>query len=249
MPLSLLPSYERYLAVDLHKHYVVIGGLNARQEMVLPPRRIDLSDWPTWAKAHLQKTDILVVEATTNAWDFYDQVQPLVGRCVVANAGKIAGLVKTRVKTDRVDVLKLARLLVAGMIPEVWVPPLEVRELRALLAHRRQLMRNFVPTEPYDAQKPFTEHSPPPSARAPGRRVVRRQKPGVVDDAEGLSHGAPAHPARSNHLDHAGAADCRSRDRTPSLEHHLTLDGASHFLAPTARLWRDHHDDHPGSHW
>ncbi len=142
MSLPSPPSFERYLAVDLHKHYVVIGGLNARQEVILPPRRIDLSDWPAWSKAHLHKTDILVVEATTNAWDFYDQVAPLVGRAVVANAGKIASLVKTRVKTDRVDVLKLARLLVAGMIPEVWVPPFEVRELRALLAHRRQLVKN-----------------------------------------------------------------------------------------------------------
>jgi transposase len=138
----LPPSYERYLAVDLHKHYVVIGGLNAQQEMILSPRRIDLSDWPAWARTRLCKSDILVVEATTNAWVFYDQVEPLVGRAVVANAGKIAGLVKTRVKTDRVDVLKLARLLAAGMIPEVWVPPVEVRELRTLLAHRRQLVKN-----------------------------------------------------------------------------------------------------------
>jgi transposase len=134
-------SYERYLAVDLHKHYVVIGGLNARQEIIMPPRRMDLSEWPAWAKKNLRKSDILVVEATTNAWDFYDQVTPLVGRVVVANAGKIAGLVKTRVKTDRIDVLKLAKLLVAGMIPEVWVPPVEVRELRALMAHRRQLVK------------------------------------------------------------------------------------------------------------
>jgi transposase len=138
----LPPSYERYLAVDLHKHYVVIGGLNAQQEVITQPKRIQLSDWPGWAKVRLCKSDILVVEATTNAWDFYDQVQPLVGRCVVANAGKIASLVKTRVKTDRVDVLKLAKLLTAGMIPEVWVPPVEVRELRALLAHRRQLVKN-----------------------------------------------------------------------------------------------------------
>lgn len=138
-----IPSgYERYLAVDLHKHYVVIGGLNARQDIIMPPRRMDLSEWPAWAKKNLRKSDILVVEATTNAWDFYDQVSPLVGRVVVANAGKIAGLVKTRIKTDRIDVLKLAKLLVAGMIPEVWVPPVEVRELRALMAHRRQLVKN-----------------------------------------------------------------------------------------------------------
>jgi len=60
----------------------------------------------------------------------------------VANAGKIAKLVKSKVKTDRVDVLKLAKLLVAGLIPEVWVPPDDVRELRALMAHRRQLVKN-----------------------------------------------------------------------------------------------------------
>ena len=43
------PKYERCLAVDLHKYYVVIGGLNARQEVVLPLRRIDLPDWLAWA--------------------------------------------------------------------------------------------------------------------------------------------------------------------------------------------------------
>jgi transposase len=34
-----------------------------------------------------------------------------------------------------------ARLSAAGLIPLVWVPPLAVRELRALLAHRRRLVR------------------------------------------------------------------------------------------------------------
>jgi transposase len=137
-------SYERYLAVDLHKHYVVIGGLNVHLEVILPPRRVELSEWSAWARKNLRKRDILVVEATTNAWDFYDEVAPLVGRVVVANAGKIAKLVKSKVKTDRTDVLKLAKLLVAGLIPEVWVPPDDVRELRTLMAHRRQLVKNCV---------------------------------------------------------------------------------------------------------
>ena len=52
-------------------------------------------------------------------------------------------------KTDRVDVGRLACLLAAGLIPEVWVPPVEVREprlaqrdrLRSLLAHRRRLVK------------------------------------------------------------------------------------------------------------
>jgi transposase len=46
-----------------------------------------------------------------------------------------------RVKTDTRDTLHLARLLAAGLIPEVWVPPPPVRELRVLVAHRARLVR------------------------------------------------------------------------------------------------------------
>jgi transposase len=132
---------ERYLGIDLHKHYLVIGGVNTQQEVVLSPRRIDLDDWPRWAQAHLTPADIVVVEATTNAWDFYDLTRPFVQRVVVANAAKIALIARTRVKTDQKDVMVLARLWAAGLIPEVWVPPLDVRELRSLIAHRRRVVR------------------------------------------------------------------------------------------------------------
>jgi transposase len=46
-----------------------------------------------------------------------------------------------RVKTDTRDTLQLARLLAAGLIPEVWVPPAPVRALRMLVAHRQRLVR------------------------------------------------------------------------------------------------------------
>jgi transposase len=88
----------------------------------------------------LRKTDVLVVESTSNAWDFYDQVEPLVGRAVVANPRLVKLIASARVKTDKVDTLALARLLAANLIPEVWVPPLIVREARGLLAHRRHLV-------------------------------------------------------------------------------------------------------------
>jgi transposase len=45
------------------------------------------------------------------------------------------------VKTDRVDVLRLACLLAAGLVPKVWVPPVEVRELRSLLSHRSRMVK------------------------------------------------------------------------------------------------------------
>jgi transposase len=132
---------ERHIAVDLHKHYVVVGGVNAHQEVVLSPRRVDLDRWLAWAQAHLHPSDVLVVEATTNTWDFYDQTLPFVGQLLVADPRQVAWIAKTRVKTDPSDVLKLARLSAAHLVPPVWVPPVPVRELRALLAHRRRLVK------------------------------------------------------------------------------------------------------------
>ena len=44
-------------------------------------------------------------------------------------------------KTDSRDTIKLASLLAAHLIPAVWVPPQEVRELRALVTHRNRLVQ------------------------------------------------------------------------------------------------------------
>jgi len=134
-------TYERYLAVDIHKHYLVVGGVNKWQEVVLTPRRIDYEHWEGWLKVNLKASDAIVIEATTNAWHIYDQVEPYVGRAVVAHPGLVKLIAYARVKTDKRDVLNLARLLAADLIPEVWVPPQEVRDLRALLAHRRHMIK------------------------------------------------------------------------------------------------------------
>ena len=133
-------TFLRYLALDLHKHYLVVAGVNFRQEIVLNPRRISLEKWNAWAKANLLPTDALVIEATTNAWNIYDQVAPWVGKAVVAHPPMVKWIAEARVKTDRHDVLRLAHLLAADLIPEVWVPPVPVRELRSLMAHRRRLV-------------------------------------------------------------------------------------------------------------
>jgi hypothetical protein len=43
-------------------------------------------------------------------------------------------------KTDKQDALVLAKLLAANLVPEVWVPPVHVREARRLTQHRSQLL-------------------------------------------------------------------------------------------------------------
>ncbi|MGO8949317.1 MAG: transposase, partial [Ktedonobacterales bacterium] len=86
-------------------------------------------------------TDEVVLEATTNAWELYDRLAPLVQVVKVAHPLLVKLISSAWVKTDTRDTLHLARLLLADLIPEVWVPPKPVRELRALVAHRERLIR------------------------------------------------------------------------------------------------------------
>ena len=133
--------FERYLAIDAHKRYLMIGGINAQQEVVLPARRVNVENYPAWAKTNLKLSDAVVIEATTNTWSLYDTTAPYAGKVVVAHPFEVKQIANARVKTDKQDVFRLARILAADLVPEVWVPPVPVRELRILIAHRRRMIK------------------------------------------------------------------------------------------------------------
>ena len=50
-------------------------------------------------------------------------------------------IASARLKNDKVDAAILGQLLRADLLPEAWIAPPEVRQLRALLRHRAQLVR------------------------------------------------------------------------------------------------------------
>jgi len=133
-------SQKRFVALDTHKLYVMVGAVNATQEVVLPARKVNMSEFETWAKKYLRPTDEVVLEATSNAWYFYDLLEPLVARVVVGHPPHIKLIAAAVVKTDKKDTFTLAKLLSVNMIPAVWVPPQAVRELRALISHRQRLI-------------------------------------------------------------------------------------------------------------
>lgn len=132
---------QRYVALDIHKEYVMVGGMNQEQEWVLRPRRVEMERFRAWAEANLCEEDAVVLEATTNVWEIYDIVAPLAGSTVVAHAAAVRQIAEARVKTDKQDIERLLRLLIAGIVPEVWVPPVHVRELRGLISYRWRLVK------------------------------------------------------------------------------------------------------------
>ena len=130
----------RFIGLDIHHRYVVAVGVDRKQQVILHPRRVDFEHFEDWIRKELGPGDAVALEASCNTWHVHDQLAKVAGWVVVAHAGKVRQIAETRVKTDARDALVLARLLVARMLPEVWVPPDEVRELRSLVSHRQRLV-------------------------------------------------------------------------------------------------------------
>ena len=166
---------QRYVALDLHKAYVLVGAVNSQHDIVLRPCRVLTPMLAGWVTKHLEPTDLVVIEAGMNTWYVHDLIAPHVRRVIVANAHAIKLIGSSLVKTDKRDVLTLARLLSAGPIPEVWVPPRHVRELRTPILHRK-----FVPKRRTAAKNRLHNLLMAHHIVPPGRRSLRHQASRLV---------------------------------------------------------------------
>jgi transposase len=129
----------RFVGLDLHRHDVMVGAVDTHQTIILPPQRVTLRRFAQWAARHLRPTDQVAIEATTNTWALYDLLEPHVAKVVVAHPHQVRLIASAKVKHDKRDALILAHLLAANLLPEVWVPPPHVRQLRSLIVHRHHL--------------------------------------------------------------------------------------------------------------
>jgi transposase len=67
-------------------------------------------------------------------------------------------IASARLKNDKVDAATLAQLLRADLLPEAWIAPPEVRQLRAMLRHRAQLVRRAGTRWPWPNERPAVGH-------------------------------------------------------------------------------------------
>jgi transposase len=79
-------------------------------------------------------------EASTGYGYLYDGLRRVARRVVVAHAGQLRLIFRSKRKNDRVDAEKLAKLMFLGEVPVVHVPSGEVRSWRRLITHRQKLI-------------------------------------------------------------------------------------------------------------
>lgn len=135
------PSPQRFVGLDLHKHYLVAYAVDADLDPCFGPQRVALDDLERWRQQRLTPGDAVVLEMTTNAFQLHDDLAPHVHSVTVVHPPHVALITRSRVMTDRIAARALARLHAKGLLVGIWVPPQPVRELRALLAQRTKMVR------------------------------------------------------------------------------------------------------------
>lgn len=132
---------QRFIGLDIHKNYFVATGVNPDKEQILGPQRVPNARLEAWAERELCHTDAVVLEMTTNTWKVVDTLEPFAHSVTVAHPPHVHLITRAQVMTDKKAALILAQLHAAGLLPPVWVPPQEVRQLRALIAQRWKMVR------------------------------------------------------------------------------------------------------------
>jgi transposase len=128
------------VGIDLHRKRSHIAVIDEEGEQLLS-RRI-INDAQTFLTLLEGVGECRVALEATYGWEWLADVLQGAGyELHLAHPMRTKAIASARVKTDAVDARTLAQLLRADLLPEAYIAPRELRDLRDLLRHRVALTR------------------------------------------------------------------------------------------------------------
>ena len=132
----------KYVGVDIGKKKCRAAIMNSEGKIVKELDFFNNSDGIASLTLLLSMDDKVVMESTGPYWlDLYNQLDELHIPVVLANPLKTKAIASARIKSDKVDARILAHLLRTDLIPECYVPPKEMREIRSSVRHRLSIVK------------------------------------------------------------------------------------------------------------
>lgn len=129
-----------YVGVDLHKNFCQTIVCTKEGELIKEGRiKTEEEDIKEFFSG-LEDLEI-AFEASGSYEYFYDLLESLGHKVVLAHPLKTRMIADAKIKTDKIDARILAELLRGDLLPTSYVPPKEIRELRHLVRHRIALGR------------------------------------------------------------------------------------------------------------
>ena len=126
------------IGCDLHSRYQVIAMVETETGEVTTRRLQHENGEARRFYAGLVKPSRIGIEATGYTQWFERLLAELGMELRMGDAAKVRAGVVRKQKTDRRDAEHLLRLLLEDRFPQIWVPSLEVRDVRQLLVHRHK---------------------------------------------------------------------------------------------------------------
>ena len=128
--------------IDAHATYSVIAIVSNTGQLVHEPVRIDNTDEERLHELFEPYRPLEVVVETSPAWPWlFDRLEGNGIHFVLAHAKRIRVIAESNYKSDEIDTELLARMRLAGLIPEVYPKCIEQREQAVLLRNRARLVR------------------------------------------------------------------------------------------------------------
>ena len=127
------------LGIDLHKRESQVAVLPDEPTADEPLEEVRVSNANLDEIAARYEGSEAVLEATSNYYTIYDRLSEYLD-VTVANPLELSWIAESSQKTDEIDAEKLPELQRADIVPESYVPPEEIRSLRALTRGREHLV-------------------------------------------------------------------------------------------------------------
>ena len=131
-----------YAAIDIHKHAFQAAVLDPESGEVTEERfSADRESLARWAESWRGRVAAVAIEATTGWRRVWRELVSYGFEVRLAEPVQTRGLLGRRrsAKTDRLDAGWLARLLAKEMLPESWIPPEQIQQLRDRTRLRKTL--------------------------------------------------------------------------------------------------------------
>jgi transposase len=130
-----------YAGIDAHTRYVVVVIINRMGERVLGATRVKVEQPERLVALLAPYRPLDAVMETSSSWPWLHEVLTRAGvRFVLAHARRLRAIAEANYKRDEIDAELLARMRLAGLIPEVYPTPVAQREWATLLRHRNTLV-------------------------------------------------------------------------------------------------------------
>ena len=129
----------RWVGIDLHRRRSFVTAISQEGEVSL--RRRIANDPEAFLELLGDPEGTHVALEATYGWEWLaDLLEDAGYELHLAHPLRTRAIAAARVKTDAVDATTLAQLLRAGLLPEAYIAPRELRDVRELLRHRVTLV-------------------------------------------------------------------------------------------------------------